>query len=62
MNTIVLNTIRLFHKIATIGEHHKKIIRYVPDNEIPDTHIEFCDIEGIQYKGADDTKFYGKKG
>lgn len=54
-NIIYLNRIIL----NSIGEVFKKIVRYVPDNEVPDTHVDFFGADGEQFYGSDD-KFLGK--
>lgn len=61
MNKILLNTIRLASvSLNTLGATIKKIIRYVPDNKVPDTHVKFNDADGVQLAGADDNVFYVK--
>lgn len=61
MKTIFLNTIKLASvSLNTIGSSIKKIVRYVPDNEVPDTHVKFGDIDGVQLVGADNNVFYVK--
>lgn len=46
--------------LNALGATIKKIIRYVPDNEVPDTHVKFGDADGVQLVGADDNVFYVK--
>lgn len=54
LNNIPLNVINL----NIVGETTKKISRYVPDDEIPDTHTEFyVDTEAFY---ASDGGFYVK--
>lgn len=61
MKRVLLNTIRLASiSLNAIGATIKRIIRYVPDNEVPDTHVKFGDADGIQLVGADNNVFYVK--
>ena len=56
LNVIRLNTV----KLNIVGGFLKKIIRYIPDNEVPDTHIQFYGVDNEPLIGSDDNKFYGK--
>lgn len=57
---IIQNIIRLNRVVInSIGEVFKKIVRYVPDNEVPDTHVDFYGADGEQFYGSDD-RFLGK--
>ena len=55
LNTVLLNTVR----INTVGTVMKKISRYVPDNEIPDSHTVLMTADSEQFM-ASDTGFYVK--
>ena len=56
LNTIHLGTIYL----NKLGEKIKKIIRYVEDGEVPDTHTQMYDSESTMFFGVD-AKFNVKK-
>ena len=54
MNKILLNVIYLSTiGINLIGSTIKKIIRYVPDGEVPDTHTQMYDADGVAFYGSD---------
>lgn len=60
MKTVTLDAIKLPVVILnSIGKKIKKIIRYVPDDEVPDTHIAMYDSASEQWEAADG-KFYVK--
>ena len=52
LNTIYLNVVRLFNGLK------KRSSRYVPDNEIPDTHTRMQSADGAF--SAADADFYTK--
>ena len=43
-----------------IGNAIKKVVRYLNDGEVPDTHIQMRDVESVMFYGSD-AKFNVKK-
>lgn len=61
MNKVFLNVIRLGTVgLNVIGSTFKKIIRYLQDGEVPDTHTQMYDADGVAFYGSD-AKFNVKK-
>lgn len=61
MKKILLNIVRLsVAHLDKVGDVVKKIIRYVQDGEVPDTHTQMYDADGVALYGSD-AKFNVKK-
>lgn len=61
MNKVSLNVIRLASVgLNRVGNFIKKVIRYVEDGEVPDTHTPMYDADSVAFYGSD-AKFNVKK-
>lgn len=57
---LTLNIVQLNRVVTNvIGDIARKISRYVPDDEVPDSHTPFYGADGQWLEGTDD-EFYGK--
>ena len=61
MNKILSNVIRLNAVVInSVSNFVKKVVRYFEDGELPDTHTQMYDADGVAFYGSD-AKFNVKK-
>lgn len=61
MNKVFLNAVRLNAVVInSVGSFIKKVVRYFEDGNIPDTHTQMYDADGVAFY-ASDAKFNVKK-
>ena len=54
MNKVFLNIVRIGQNaLNVVGTAIKKIVRYLPDGELPDTHTQMYDADGVSFYGSD---------